>query len=105
MLTRLLHRTKGYVKDRYRLVFLDPVTGSAVPTGPDSDGYRLELTKQWLIDHRKTLNDGIKVVKMAAAAGRLAGLPLPATVGLPSEIVSKAEVRFPVLFAGGTPQC
>ena len=33
---RLVHRAaKGFVKDKYRLVFLDPVSGSATPTGPN----------------------------------------------------------------------
>ena len=32
-------------------------------------------------------------MKIAAAAGRLAGLPLPSCVGLPTSVVSKAEVQ------------
>ena len=39
------------------------------------------------------INDGLKIVKIAAAAGRLAGLPLPSCAGLPMSVVSKAEVQ------------
>ena len=61
-------------------------------TWQDGDGYRLELPKKWIVEHARVLGDGLKIVKLAAAAGRLVGLPLP-TVGLPAEIISKAEVR------------
>eukprot|EP00964_Phaeocystis_antarctica_P164244 scaffold141995_cov121-Phaeocystis_antarctica.AAC.1 len=47
-LKRLVDRAKGFVKDKYRLVFLDPVTGCAVPSGPEGDGYHLTLASAWL---------------------------------------------------------
>ena len=46
-LKRLVHRATGFVQDRYRLVFLDPVTGTATPTGPEGTGYVVELPKKW----------------------------------------------------------
>ena len=90
---RLFQRAKGYVKDRYRLVFLDPITGMAVPTGPEGDGYRIEVPKKFLVEHRKQLNAGLKVVKLTASLGRTSGLPLPCASYLPSELVSKAEAE------------
>jgi len=93
MVKKLVSKVKGYVKDRYRLVFLDPVTGMAVPSGPEGDGYRLELPIKWLVENKKKIDDGLKVVKLLAAAGRVSGLPLPQTRCLPSELVSKAEAQ------------
>jgi hypothetical protein len=92
-LKRLVHRAaKGFIKDKYRLVFLDPVSGCATPTGPDGSGYVVELPTKWLAEHAKHISDGLKVAKLFIAAGRLAGLPLPEMDGMPKEVVSKAEL-------------
>ena len=84
---------REFVKDKYRLVFLDPVTGCAVRCGPDGDGYKLEVPKKWLVENRKIISAALHIVKSCAMAGRLAGLPLPSAAGLPTEAVSKAEVE------------
>ena len=39
------------------------------------------------------LNDGLKIVKLAAAIGRFAGLPLPECEMLPAALVTKAELQ------------
>jgi hypothetical protein len=93
LLKGLIHRAKGFVKDKYRLVFLDPVTGCAVPSGPEGDGYQLTLPSTWLIEHRNAIADGIKVFKAAVAMGKAVGLPLPGTDALPKEVVSKKELE------------
>ena len=84
---------REFLKDKYRLVFLDPVTGCAVRCGPDGDGYKLEMPKKWLVENREIISYGLQIVKMSAAVGRAVGLPLPSASGLPSEVVSKAEVE------------
>jgi len=84
---------REFLKDKYRLIFLDPVTGCAVRCGPDGDGYKLEMPKKWLVENRKIISAGLRIVKMCAAAGSLAGLPLPSAAGLPTQAVSKAEVE------------
>ena len=84
---------REFVKDKYRLVFLDPVTGCAVRCGPDGDGYKLEVPKKWLVENRKIISAALHIVKSCAMAGRLAGLPLPSAAGLPTQAVSKAEVE------------
>jgi serine/threonine protein kinase len=89
---------REFLKDKYRLVFLDPVTGCAVPCGPDGDGYKLEMPKKWLVENRKIISAGLQIVKMTAAAGCVAGLPLESVKGLPSQAVSKAEVEAVKLF-------
>ena len=89
---RLMHRAKSFVKDEYRLVFLDPVSGVVTPTGPDGTGYVIELPAKWLAEHAKHISDGLKVAKLALACGRMCCLPLPSFAGMPSEVVSKAEM-------------
>jgi len=37
---------REFLKDKYRLIFLDPVTGCAVRCGPDGEGYKLEVPKK-----------------------------------------------------------
>jgi tRNA A-37 threonylcarbamoyl transferase component Bud32 len=97
-LKRLMHRMDAFVKDRYRLFFLDPVSGCATPTGPDGSGYEVELPTKWLVEHAKHISDGLKVAKLVMSAGRLLGLPLVSlaidaidNAGLPSEAMSQAE--------------
>jgi len=89
---------REFVKDKYRLVFLDPVTGCAVRCGPEGNGYKLEMPKKWLVENRKIISAGLRIVKMTAAAGCVAGLPLEAVMGLPSQAVSKAEVEAVKMF-------
>jgi hypothetical protein len=89
---------REFVKDKYRLVFLDPVTGCAVRCGPEGNGYKLEVPKKWLVENRKIISAGLRIVKMTAAAGCVAGLPLEAVMGLPSQAVSKAEVEAVKMF-------
>ena len=89
---------REFLKDKYRLVFLDPVTGCAVRCGPDGNGYKLEMPKKWLVENRKIISAGLRIVKMTAAAGCVAGLPLGSVKGLPSQAVSKAEVEAVKMF-------
>ena len=91
---------REFLKDKYRLVFLDPVTGRAVRCGPDGDGYKLEVPKKWLVENRESISYVLQFVKMSAAVGRAVGLPLPSASGLPSEVVSKAEVEAVKTFEG-----
>jgi hypothetical protein len=91
---------REFLKDKYRLVFLDPVSGRAVRCGPDGDGYKLEVSKKWLVENREIISYGLQIVKMSAAVGRAVGLPLPSASGLPSEVVSKAEVEAVKTFEG-----
>ena len=97
----LLHkltRPKDFVVDTYRLIFLDAVTGYATPTGPPDahghrHGYRIKLPKDWLVANLPYISAGMQMVKIAAAVGRLSGLPLPSCAGLPTTIVANAELQ------------
>ena len=86
-------RPQKFLKDKYRLTFLDPVSGYATRCGPDGKGYALELPKKWIVDNRKYIDYGLKLVKISAASGRLLGLPIASAADLPSSIVSQAELQ------------
>ena len=88
----VLARATSKVKDRYVVVFLDPVTGCAVPCGQDGKGYQVTLPAQWLVDNGPRIRDGLRVAKLLLGAGKLAGLPLDAAC-LPTEVVSKREAE------------
>ena len=75
------------------ITFALAVTGGAAKCGQDGEGYRLTLPIKWLVEHKKHIEDGMKVVKLLNAAGRLVGLPLPHSLCLPKELVSKAEAE------------
>ena len=86
----------GAAASKHRLVFLDPVTGSAVPCGADGKGYVLALPSDFLRKHAAKLSDGLKVVKLVLAIGGCSGLPGPwfdLCSGLSTEVISKEEAR------------
>jgi hypothetical protein len=56
------------------------------------------MPKKWLVENRKIISAGLRIVKMTAAAGCVAGLPLGSVMGLPSQAVSKAEVEAVKMF-------
>ena len=50
----------GAAASKHRLIFIDPVTGSAVPCGADGKGYVLALPSDFLRKHAAHLSDGRK---------------------------------------------
>ena len=55
------------MKDRHRLIFLDPVTGTAVPCGTDGQGYVLKLPNHFLQQHGSKIRDGLIVLKLVSS--------------------------------------
>ena len=51
-----LRKPRDYITNKYRLVFLDPVTGFATKTGPDGHGYQLEVPKAWLVENKRYID-------------------------------------------------
>ena len=88
----MLARATSKVKDRYTLIFLDPVTGFVVPCGRDGKGYQVTLPKHWLVEHGPRIRDGLRVAKLLLGAGQLAGLPID-SASLPTEVVGKREAE------------
>lgn len=64
--TRVTEKITKAVKDRHRLIFLDPVTGTAVPCGPDGQGYVLKLPSKFLQQHGSKIRDGLIVLKLVS---------------------------------------
>ena len=64
--TRVTEKITKAVKDRHRLIFLDPVTGTAVPCGPDGQGYVLKLPSHFLQQHGSKIRDGLIVLKLVS---------------------------------------
>ena len=64
--TRVTEKITKAVKDRHRLIFLDPVTGTAVPCGPDGQGYVLKLPNKFLQQHGSKIRDGLIVLKLVS---------------------------------------
>ena len=63
---RVTEKITKAVKDRHRLIFLDPVTGTAVPCGPDGQGYVLKLPNKFLQQHGSKIRDGLIVLKLVS---------------------------------------
>ena len=90
----LMSRLKKVASEKHRLIFLDPVTGAAAPCGKDGQGYVLKLPSEFLVAHGKQISDGLKIVKLALALGKVTGiLPPGAGNGMPTEVISKAEAH------------
>jgi len=92
ILTRVSDKVTKAVKDRHRLIFLDPITGTAVPCGLDGQGYILKLPSKFLKQHGSKIRDGLTVLKLVAGLGKCAGLPLDLG-GMPTEVVSMEEAQ------------
>jgi hypothetical protein len=80
------------VRDKHRLTFLDPVTGTAVPCGSDGKGYVLKLPSKFLQQHGGKIRDGLVVLKLIAGLGKCAGLPL-SLEGMSTQVVSMEEAQ------------
>lgn len=89
----LIARVRGRVVDKFRLHFMDPVSGAMVRCGKDGLGYQLTIKKKWLVEHGGRISDGLRVMKAMLAVGNLVGLPIPDVRGMPVEVVTRAEAR------------
>ena len=89
--SRVTNKLKSAVQEKHRLIFLDPVSGTAVPCGEDGQGYVLTLPSKFLQQHGDKIRDGLTVLKWVVSLGRCAGLPLPCLQGMPTQVVSMAN--------------
>jgi hypothetical protein len=62
------------LRNQYRLYFLCSHTHQIAPCGPKGKGYKITMTKQWVLDSAPVLRVGLLLVKLALLAG---GMPLP----------------------------
>jgi hypothetical protein len=64
------------VRDQYRLYFLCSHTKQLAPCGPQGKGYKITMTKQWVLDAAPVLRVGLVLLKLALMATTLP-LPVP----------------------------
>jgi hypothetical protein len=62
------------VRNKYRLYFLCSHTKQLAPCGPKGKGYKITMTKQWVLDAAPVLRVGLVLLKLALMA---TNLPLP----------------------------
>jgi hypothetical protein len=74
------------VRDQYRLYFLCSHTNQIAPCGPKGKGYKVTMTKEWVLNAAPVLRVGLVLLKLALLAS---GLPLPVP-DLCSALVDKA---------------
>ena len=91
--TRLKSRLKpkSWMTKEFRLYFLCPVTCAKAETN-DGKGYLVELPKDWVVKYGPALKMGVKILKLALATGRIAGLPLPCMPDM-RELIHQAEIE------------
>ena len=70
---------KSWATKEFRLFFICPITCARAETN-NGEGYRITMPKDWVVKYGPAIQVGLHVLKIALAAGRIAGLPLP---GLP----------------------
>ena len=64
-------------KNKFRLTFVCPVSLCVVECGPDGLGWEVTLPKEWVRKWGPALLVTLKVLQVAAVAGRVLGLPIP----------------------------
>jgi hypothetical protein len=73
----------NWINKKVLIYFVCPIT-LRVPA--DAEGYETKLRQDWVIKYGPALLMGLRVLKIACALGRLAGLPLPVLSAVPSEV-------------------
>jgi hypothetical protein len=79
------------VRDQFRLYFLCSHTHQLAPCGPKGKGYKITMTKQWVLDAAPVLRVGLVLLKLALMAS---GLPLPVPDLCPALIDKAMHVRY-----------
>ncbi|KOO30789.1 hypothetical protein Ctob_015928, partial [Chrysochromulina tobinii] len=72
---------KDWLNHRVRIFFVDPLTYTVAKTHPndkgEAEGFELTFPKEWVVKAMPYIKLGLTVLKVAAAAGKLTGLPIP----------------------------
>ena len=76
-----LKHPRDWLKQRVRVFFVDPVRLSLAPTN-DGNGFEIDFPKPWVAKAMPYVKLALTALKVASAAGRLAGVPIPNVAGL-----------------------
>jgi len=72
---------KEWLNHRVRIFFVDPLTYTVAKTHPndkgEAEGFELTFPKEWVVKAMPYIMLGLTVLKVAAAAGKLTGFPIP----------------------------
>ena len=72
---------KDWLNYRVRIFFVDPLTYTVAKTHPndkgEAEGFELTFPKEWVVKAMPYIKLGLTVLKVAAAAGKLTGFPIP----------------------------
>jgi len=72
---------KDWLNHRVCIFFVDPLTYTVAKTHPndkgEAEGFELTFPKEWVVKAMPYIKLGLTVLKVAAAAGKLTGLPIP----------------------------
>eukprot|EP00900_Chrysochromulina_parva_P008195 jgi/Chrpa1/17377/Chrysochromulina_OHIO_Genome00021637-RA len=70
-----------WLNHRVRIFFVDPLTYTVAKTHPnregEAEGFELTLPREWVVKAMPYVKLGLTVLKVAAAAGKLTGFPIP----------------------------
>ncbi|KAG1677851.1 hypothetical protein FOA52_008615 [Chlamydomonas sp. UWO 241] len=83
----LAMRPSEWLQQEVRVFFVDPVSME----WDEKSGLTLIFTKEWVMDAMPYIKVGLVALKIAAAAGRLAGFPIPDFVDNIGQIVDEQE--------------
>ena len=88
-----LRQPKDWFNQRVRIFFIDPVTLALAQTNPDGDGngqgFELVFPKAWVAKAMPYVKLGLTVLKVAAVAGKLGGIPIPDVKAVAGEWLDK----------------
>ena len=72
---------KDWLNHRVRIFFVDPLTYTVAKTHPndkgEAEGFELTFPKEWVVKAMPYIKLGLTALKVAAAAGKLTGFPIP----------------------------
>jgi hypothetical protein len=69
--------TSSWLTDKMVVYFICPYTMAVVGCGPNGEGFEIKKAKEWVTKHAKLIGRSMFVVRLALAAGRVVGVPLP----------------------------
>ena len=97
---------KDWLNHRVRIFFVDPLTYTVAKTHPndkgEAEGFELTFPKEWVVKAMPYIKLGLTVLKVAAAAGKLTGIPIPDLGSMAGEWIDSQLSALDGFTAGGS---